>query len=64
MSRPPKLYRHLPAIDLEPKQYIDALMAMPVKGQSAVTVFGDDDVEGINPPPNPFKYDKPPKAED
>jgi hypothetical protein len=60
----PSLYRHLPPIDLEPATYIDALMAMPVKGQAAITVFGDDDVEGINPPPSPFKYDGEERRED
>jgi len=59
MTNSPQLYRHLPSTDLEPAQYIDALMDMPVKGRNSVTVFGDDDVEGINLPPRPFTYDEP-----
>lgn len=60
MTSKPKLYRHLPSIDLAPEPYIDALMAMPVKGQNSVRIFGDDDVEGINLPPKPFTYEETP----
>jgi hypothetical protein len=30
---------------------IDALMALPIKQRPKITVFGDDDVIGINPAP-------------
>jgi hypothetical protein len=30
---------------------IDALMDLPIKQQPQITVFGDDDVVGINPAP-------------
>lgn len=60
MTSAPRLYRNLPSIDLEPQHYIDALMAMPVKGQNSVKLFGDDDVEGINLPPRPFTYEDAP----
>jgi hypothetical protein len=33
---------------------IDALMALPIKQRPKITIFGDDDVVGINPaPPTP-----------
>jgi hypothetical protein len=61
MTTSPRLYRNLPPIDLESDHYIDALMAMPVKGQNSVQIFGDEDVEGINLPPRPFTYDDHPQ---
>ena len=30
---------------------IDALMALPIKQPPQITIFGDDDVVGINPAP-------------
>jgi hypothetical protein len=30
---------------------IDALMALPIKERPQITIFGDDDVVGINPAP-------------
>jgi hypothetical protein len=32
------------------EEEIEVLMAQPIKAQPAVTIFGDDDVVGFNPP--------------
>jgi hypothetical protein len=32
------------------RDQIEALMALPVKGRPAVTIVGDDDVTGFDPP--------------
>lgn len=36
---------------IEAAAEIDALMALPIKQQPKVVVFGDDDVAGYNPAP-------------
>ncbi len=45
-------FRRKPEPPPEPDaaQEIEALMAQPIKAQPAVTIFGDDDVVGFNPP--------------
>jgi hypothetical protein len=42
-----------PAEDQDQAALIDKLMAGPVKQRPKITVFGDDDVVGINPAPAP-----------
>ncbi|MGZ6017582.1 MAG: hypothetical protein ACXWKO_02845 [Phenylobacterium sp.] len=37
----------------DPTAVIDQLMAGPIKQRPKITIFGDDDVVGINPAPIP-----------
>ncbi len=48
-----KRFRPTPQADErpDPSTLIDQLMAGPIKERPKITVFGDDDVTGINPAP-------------
>jgi hypothetical protein len=41
----------VPVSPAERAARIDALMALPIKRRPQITIFGDDDVVGINPAP-------------
>jgi hypothetical protein len=49
--------RSEPRTDEDQAALIDRLMAGPVKQRPKITVFGDDDVVGINPAPAPPSND-------